>query len=168
MAERVQAAHPLLKVALLDPPGQALPCGSVANRGHGHHGVRGAAAVRLVGVPQQSGFVALGEHGHPALSKCCLEFVFMAPAHLVYLVHEQHAETSHMRRSNLNALDQRTVTRRVFGIEAGSTYAQLHVASDLDSPVENLVCSTRYRPYRAGVRGWPDSTCRMAPAAKPP
>ena len=56
--------------------------------------------MRMVGVPQQPGVVAVAEHGHPALSERGLEVVFGAAAHLVHLVHEQHAETSHVGRSN--------------------------------------------------------------------
>ena len=82
------------EVALLNSKGQALPRGSVADGGHGDDGVGGAAAVGVVGVPQQAGVVAGGESGHPALPKLGLELVFGPSAYLVHLVHEQHAETS--------------------------------------------------------------------------
>ena len=52
----------------------------------------------VVGVPEQPGFVAGAECGHPAVSESGLELVLGASPHLVHLVHEQHAETSHARR----------------------------------------------------------------------
>ena len=54
------------------------------------------------GVPQQPGIVAGAEHGHPAVSERGLEVVFGASAHLVHLVHEQHAETSQAQAVHLD------------------------------------------------------------------
>ena len=59
--------------------------------------------MRVVGVPQQPGVVAGAEHGHPAVSERGLEVVFGAPAHLVHLVHEQHAVTSHAQALHLDS-----------------------------------------------------------------
>ena len=141
MAELIQLAHPLLQIALLDPQGEALPCRSVANRGDGDDGVGGAAAVGLVGVPQQPGVVAGAEHGHPALSERGFELVFGAAAHLVHLVDEQHAETSHTRRCGLNALAQRTVTRTDVGRLRRVYIAQLRAVARPGQRAENLVSS---------------------------
>lgn len=85
MAKGVQAARLRPEITFLNPPGQALPCRSVANHGYRDSGVRGAAAVRLIGVPQQPGLVTLGEHGHLAFSN----------SSSARLVHEQYAVTSH-------------------------------------------------------------------------
>ena len=90
-------------VAVLYPQHKAFPCRSVANGGHRDDRVGGAAAMGVVGVPEQPGLVARGEHRHPARPKRSLELVFGAPAHLVHLVHEQHAETSHARALRLDS-----------------------------------------------------------------
>ena len=103
VTELVEVTHPGPQITLLDSLGQALPRGSVANRGHRHDGVCGAAAVRVVGVPKQARIVAVAEHGHPAASERSLELVFGAPAHLVHLMHEQHAETSQARALHLDS-----------------------------------------------------------------
>ncbi|WP_204080545.1 hypothetical protein [Mycobacterium riyadhense] len=103
MAEFVEAAHPLLQVALLHPQREALPRGAVPYGGDADDGVGGATAVCMVGIPQQPGVVAVGKHRHPAVSKCGREVVFGTPAYLVHLVEELHAETSHTRRDAMPA-----------------------------------------------------------------
>jgi hypothetical protein len=59
--------------------------------------------MRVVGVPKQARIVAFAENGQPAVSERRLELVFGAPAHLVHLTYEQHAETSQARALHLDS-----------------------------------------------------------------
>ena len=81
---------PLLQVARLDAPAQALPRRAVAHRGDGDDLVRPAAAVGVVQVPEQAGVVAVGQCGHPAPPERVLERVLVVAGDLVGLVEEEH------------------------------------------------------------------------------
>jgi hypothetical protein len=68
--------------------------------------------MRVVRVPKQARIVAVAEHGQPAVSERRLELVFGASAHLVYLMHEQHAETSQARAQHLDSDAENLVSSR--------------------------------------------------------
>jgi hypothetical protein len=59
--------------------------------------------VGVVGIPEQPGLVGCGEGGHPPVAEGRLECVFSAATHAVYLVDEQHAETSQAKSLNLDS-----------------------------------------------------------------
>src|SRR6185437_6685597 len=59
------------------------------------------------GVPQQSCVFPGGKLGHPAVPERGLEVVLEATAHLMHLVHEQHAETVTPNRCRVYAWPRR-------------------------------------------------------------
>ena len=89
MAHGVDLGRPRRQVAGAHPFGQGPPGGGVGHAGHRHHGVRGAAAVCEVQVPQQPGVVGFPQLLHPALTKGRLEGVLFRPGDLMHLVDEQ-------------------------------------------------------------------------------